>query len=71
MMKSSHDNLARSSSEMAAWLSGQREALEAAVNGAPLSTALSPLVRTAVEALGEGARAAFYLSSDDGRPCIM
>ncbi len=47
--------------ETAAWLRGQREALTAAVNGAPLETSLGGLVRSAIEALGPGTRAAFYL----------
>lgn len=47
------------------WLNGQREALEAAVNGAPLETSLGVLVRTAIEAVGGDARAGFYLTNDD------
>ena len=50
--------------ENAAWLHGQREALAAAVNGAPLETSLGALVRTATETLGDGTRAAFYLADD-------
>ena len=45
-------------------LHGQREALEAAVNGAPLEASLGILVRTAIEAIGEGARAGFYLADE-------
>jgi len=52
--------------EREAWLAGQREALEEAVNGAPLATSLGMLVRTAVEAVGQGARAGFYLANDEG-----
>ena len=52
--------------EKANWLRSQREALESAVKGAPLPNSLEPLVRTVVETLGEGARAAFYLANDDG-----
>jgi PAS domain S-box-containing protein len=48
------------------WLDGQREALETAVNGAPLETSLGILVRTAVEAVGRDARAGFYLANDEG-----
>jgi signal transduction histidine kinase/DNA-binding response OmpR family regulator len=48
------------------WLYGQREALAAALNGAPLETALGILVRTAAGALGDGTRAAFYLANGDG-----
>ena len=46
-----------------AWLAGQREALEAALNSAPLETSLGVLVRTATDRLGEDARAAFYLAN--------
>ncbi len=49
-----------------AWLRGQREALEAALNGAPLEASLGALVRTATEHLGPGTRAAFYLANADG-----
>ena len=52
--------------EREAWLRGQRAALEAALNGAPLATSLDALVRTATKALGEGTRAAFYLANGDG-----
>ena len=48
------------------WLDGQREALEAAVNGARLETSLAVLVRTAIEAVGQDARAGFYLANDEG-----
>ncbi|MFX5817321.1 PAS domain-containing protein, partial [Acinetobacter baumannii] len=40
------------------WLSGQREALEAALNGASLEGSLGALVQTAVDSLGEGSQAA-------------
>lgn len=52
--------------ERETWLEGQREALEAAVNGAKPRTSLGALVRTATDALGPGTRAAFYLSADGG-----
>jgi signal transduction histidine kinase/DNA-binding response OmpR family regulator len=48
-----------------AWLGGQRKALEAALNGAPLEAALGVLVRTATDGLGDGTRAAFYLTNGD------
>jgi signal transduction histidine kinase/CheY-like chemotaxis protein len=47
-------------------LKGQGEALMAAVNGAPLETSLGALVRTAIDALEDGVRAAFYLADADG-----
>ncbi|HEX7887966.1 MAG TPA: chemotaxis protein CheB, partial [Ramlibacter sp.] len=52
--------------ERVAWQRGQREALEAALEGAPLAESLGVLVATAVEALGEGTRAAFYLADGQG-----
>ena len=52
--------------DVQAWLRGQREALEAALDGAPLETSLGALVRTATDALGRGTRAAFYLSNGEG-----
>jgi GAF domain-containing protein len=57
--------VARTLHEREAWLRGQREALEAALNGAPLADSLGLLVRTAVDALGPGTRAAFYLADGD------
>jgi GAF domain-containing protein/AmiR/NasT family two-component response regulator len=52
--------------EREAWLAGQKEALQAAVNGEPLEVSLGALVRTAVEQLGGDARAAFYRAKPDG-----
>ncbi len=49
-----------------AWLRGQREALEAVLNGTPLEASLGALVRTATDQLGAGTRAAFYLADGDG-----
>lgn len=49
------------------WTIGQREALEAAVNGEPLATSLGILTRVAVASLGEGTRAAFYLADETGK----
>src|SRR5262245_38986627 len=48
------------------WLTGQREALEAALNGAPLEKSLRALVRTATDWFGDGVRAAFYLADSEG-----
>jgi len=45
---------------------GQREALETALNGAPLHASLGVLVRTATQVLGNDTRAAFYLSNEAG-----
>jgi PAS domain S-box-containing protein len=52
--------------EREAWLRGQRKALEAALNGAPLESALGVLVKTATDGLGPDTRAAFYLANDEG-----
>jgi transcriptional regulator with GAF, ATPase, and Fis domain len=49
-----------------AWLAGQKEAFQAAINGAPLEVSLGVLVRTAVEYTGGEARAAFYAINPDG-----
>lgn len=48
------------------WMSGQRRAFASALNDAPLSETLGILVQTATAALGEGARAAFFLTGPDG-----
>ena len=50
----------------AAWLVGQKQAFQSALNGEPLEASLGSLIRAAVDSLGEGARAAFYLSDDRG-----
>ncbi len=52
--------------EREAWLSGQGEALEAALNGSPLEASLGVLVRTATGLLGPDVRAAFYLANPAG-----
>jgi len=51
--------------ERQAWLAGQREALEAALNGAPLEQSLGALVATATDRLGPGVRTAFYLADPE------
>ena len=53
--------------ERETWLARQREALEAALTGAPLETSLGPLVRTATERLGGDTRAAFYIADSEGK----
>jgi signal transduction histidine kinase/FixJ family two-component response regulator len=50
----------------AAWLEGQKEAFQAAVNGSPLVDSLGILSRTAAAEMGDGARCAFYVQ-DAGR----
>lgn len=45
-----------------AWLAGQKEAFQAAINGAPLETSLGVLVRTAMEQAGTDVRCAFYIA---------
>ena len=44
-----------------AWLAGQKDAFQAAVNGAPLDACLAMLVRTAVEHTETDVRCAFHL----------
>ncbi|HZP12313.1 MAG TPA: chemotaxis protein CheB [Nevskiaceae bacterium] len=51
--------------ESDAWLAGQKQAFEAAVNGAPLKESLGALVRTSMERLGGAVRCAFYLRDAD------
>ena len=46
------------------WLKSQREAFEAALNGAPLETSLGVLIAALTGALGPDTRAAFYLFRD-------
>ncbi|SAK87325.1 integral membrane sensor hybrid histidine kinase [Caballeronia calidae] len=53
--------------EQTHWINGQREALEAAVNGEPLATSLGILIRVVTASLGQGARAAFYLADEAGK----
>ncbi|MDM9625204.1 HWE histidine kinase domain-containing protein [Rhizobium sp. S152] len=48
------------------WLSGQRQAFASALNDAPLKETLGILVDTATSALGDGTRAAFFLTGPDG-----
>jgi PAS domain S-box-containing protein len=45
---------------------GQREALEAALEGDPLETSLGVLVRAATTVFGHDTRAAFYLANPEG-----
>jgi two-component sensor histidine kinase len=52
--------------ESEAWLAGQMEAFQAAVNGAPLRTSLGALVRRAVEQVGVDVRCAFYIADATG-----
>ncbi|MBL9103057.1 MAG: GAF domain-containing protein [Myxococcales bacterium] len=48
------------------WLAGQKEALQAAVQGAPLADSLGVLVRTMAAQAGDGTRCAFYLVDPAG-----
>ena len=56
----------QSERENEAWLAGQKEALQAAVNDEELHVSLGVLIRTAIQQLGEDTRAAFYLVKPDG-----
>jgi hypothetical protein len=53
--------------EREAWLASQREALQAALNGAALEKTLGVLVRSATDDLSQGTRAAFFLANEKGR----
>ena len=52
--------------EHTAWLSAQKEAFQAAINGAPLTESLGILVDTACSQSGGSLRAAFYLTDPGG-----
>jgi signal transduction histidine kinase/ActR/RegA family two-component response regulator len=49
------------------WLAGQKQALHAALGGAPLAVSLAVLVETSIEHFGPTSRAAFYLADHDGK----
>ena len=49
--------------QYAAWLTAQRDAFQAAMDGAPLETSLGILIRAAVEQAGDGRRCAFYIAN--------
>ncbi|HZX77988.1 ATP-binding protein [Lysobacter sp.] len=53
--------------EREAWLAGQKEAMQAALDGAPLHVSLGVLVRTVTAQLDDGVRAAFYLADSTGK----
>lgn len=48
------------------WLTGQKEAFQIAMSERPLAESLGVLVRTAIEQLNDGARAAFYMIPSGG-----
>jgi PAS domain S-box-containing protein len=50
-----------------AWLGGQKEAFQAAVNGAPLNVSLGILIRAVVDQFDAEARCAFYLADREGK----
>lgn len=49
-----------------AWLSGQKEAFQTAMDGGPLAKSLGILIRTAIEQAGDERRCAFYIADDSG-----
>ena len=53
--------------EREGWLSGQRQAFEAALSDAPLGASLGTLTNTANNMLGPDVRAAFYLADEEGK----
>jgi PAS domain S-box-containing protein len=50
----------------ARWLAGQKEAFQAAVNGAPLEASLGVLVKSAIEQTDGEARCAFHIADASG-----
>lgn len=64
-MSSTFDSGAEALHARQAWLVGEREALEAALSGAPLDRSLGALVSTAIARLGPHVRAAFYLADPE------
>lgn len=48
------------------WLAGQKQAFQAAVNGAPLSESLDVLIRTAIKQFRGEAKCAFYIANAAG-----
>ncbi|HEU5254820.1 MAG TPA: GAF domain-containing protein [Vicinamibacterales bacterium] len=66
-MSSTFDSGAESAAlhDRQACFDGQRKALEAALNGAPLERSLGALVSTAIARLGPHVRAAFYLADPE------
>ncbi|MDR0183076.1 hybrid sensor histidine kinase/response regulator [Lysobacter arvi] len=53
--------------EREAWMAGQKEAMQAAMDGEPLTASLAVLVRTAMQQLDDGVRAAFHLADAEGK----
>lgn len=49
------------------WLAGQKQALHAALGGAPLADSLAVLVKTSIEHFGPTSRAAFWVADHDGK----
>jgi PAS domain S-box-containing protein len=62
----SRKNAEESLRESELWLAGQKYALQAAVNGSPLSESLDMLIRTAVKQFRGEARCAFYIANAAG-----
>jgi two-component sensor histidine kinase len=56
--------------ENEAWLAAQKEAFQAALNGASLATSLQMLVRAAIEQVGGDARCAFYITDPQGATLV-
>src|SRR5215813_7387528 len=56
------DAFERQMHESDVWLAAQKEAFQAAIDGAPLETSLGVLVRTVVEQWGSDTRCGFYIA---------
>ncbi|WP_148230614.1 CheR family methyltransferase [Chitinophaga pinensis] len=52
--------------ENQAWLNGQKEAFQAAMNGQSLTSSLNPLIRTVIDQMDGEARSAFYMTPSGG-----
>jgi PAS domain S-box-containing protein len=59
-------NAEESLRESELWLAGQKQAFQAAINGAPLSESLDVLIRTAIKQFRGEARCAFYIANTAG-----
>lgn len=59
--------------ENEAWMNGQKEAFQAAINGQPLAVSLEALIKTIIEQTDGEARAAFYMvpSGSEGLHLIV
>jgi two-component sensor histidine kinase len=62
VLHASSDAFERRVHESEVWLTAQKKAFQAAINGAPLKASLAVLVRTAIEQWGADTRCGFYIA---------